>query len=69
MYSMYKQKTNEYFLKRMNNFSLDLFKLKNTSNRPKLHCNAKCIYKYQVQELKMNDTNSINSNTWILFVQ
>ena len=32
-------------------------------------CNAKCIYKYEVQELKMNDTNLFNSNTWLLLVQ
>ena len=55
----------------MNIFFLDLCK-QNTYIRQKLHCDAKCIYKYQAQEMKqemkLNDTILTISNTWILLV-
>ena len=52
-------KTNGYFLFRS---------IYANKRLPKLHCNAKCTYKHKAQEVKMNDTNLTNSNTWILHV-
>ena len=65
--SMYKPKTSECFFL----FRSMQIKEYGTSIRlkgPKVHCNAKCIYKYQAQKVKMNDINLTNSNTRILSV-
>ena len=50
--------------KQMNSFCF-VCKQKNTSIRQNLHCtcNAKCIYKYQAQEVKMKDTKLTNMDT------
>ena len=44
-------------------FCLDLCKKKEYFYQTILHCNAKCIYKYLAQEVRMNDTNLTNSNS------
>ena len=43
----------------MNIFWFDLCKYKNISNKPKIFCNAKCIYKYLVKKVKMKKFNQL----------